>query len=78
MDKFELFVDIEKFSRKLNIKKFFIENKFKERIEESSSFSHDGLKKKSTFNPKSTTYKHIEVFKKYGTGGCKVAKSCKK
>lgn len=65
IDKFDVFVDIEKFIRKLNIKKHF---SLQANISSppngiETTYLHSGLKNNSVFNPKKSTHHHIEVFK---------------
>lgn len=56
-------IDIEKFSRKLNIKFFFMEAKWQEIQAKETSYAHSGLRNKSTFNTKPYGHKYIDVFK---------------
>lgn len=64
LDKFEAFIDLEKFARKLNVKLFFlknIQNKLKKPFH--SPFIHTELRNKSALNPKGLSHRLIEVFK---------------
>ena len=63
--KFQLFIDIEKYIRKLNIKKFFASRSFTNPLGAGETgYQHSGLKNNSVFNPQKGTHHHIEVFKR--------------
>lgn len=51
LDKFEAYIDLQKFLRKLNIKKYFAMNPG-EVTRDSSDYTHTNLKNNSIFNPK--------------------------
>ena len=64
IDKFEIFIDVEKYIRKLNIKKYFAgKSTMNEGIKEDPVYQHSGLKNNSTFNPKKGMNHQIEAFK---------------
>lgn len=78
LNTFDTMIDVEKFSRKLHIKKFFLEAKSKEVQVEQTIFEHSGLKNKPTFNPKPYSNKFIDVFKNMVQEDIRKIKSNKK
>lgn len=62
MDKFETFVDLQKFGRKLNIKKHFAIKEDTNKAIPPEKYTHSGLRNKSTFNPKTSGHQFIDVF----------------
>lgn len=63
LNKFDTMIDIEKFSRKRNIKKIVMESKSKHIQPMETTHAQSGLKNKSMFNPKPYSQKYIDVFK---------------
>lgn len=79
IDEFQLFVDVNLFTRKLNVKKFFAEkanntqtgtrNNMRNEDEENMQsqmderIKHTGMKNRSTFNPQMLGNNHINSFK---------------
>lgn len=60
LDKFETYTDIEKYARKLNIKKHFCaQPPGPVVVDDPDGYAHSGLKNNSVFNPKKTTYKEL-------------------
>ncbi|XP_077334619.1 uncharacterized protein LOC143975965 [Lithobates pipiens] len=64
LDKFETFIDLQKFVRKLNIKKFFANTKNTGKEKEELSFRHSQLRNNSIFNPNQQQNEEIKVFRK--------------
>lgn len=65
LDKFETYIQIQKYVRTLNIKKYIASNPFKKRAPvENSDVVHSSLRNKSIFNPPVNNNKHVDVFKK--------------
>ena len=62
INKFDVFVDVEKYVRKLNIKKHFSQHNSITPHLEITEYQHTNLKNNSTFNPKKGTHHHVEVF----------------
>lgn len=62
LNKFDVFIDFQKFIRKMNIKKFYAKNNSatEQAFEE---FIHTTLRNNSVFNPKLTNNHFVEVFK---------------
>ncbi|XP_073481353.1 uncharacterized protein [Aquarana catesbeiana] len=63
-NQFEAFIDLQKFIRKLSLKKYFLEKEESQHQHTDTVYKHSKLRNKSTFNPRSTTNQHIEVFKR--------------
>lgn len=64
INKFNLFIDIEKYIRKLNIRKHFSGHKTNPTTKETEDpFVHSSLKNNSVFNPKKGSNQYIEVFR---------------
>lgn len=66
LDKFEVYIDLQKFVRKLNIKKFFALNR-KEKNQANQQipyYKHSNLRNNSIFNPKTQQNESLVVFKK--------------
>lgn len=63
LDKFETYISIQKYIRKLNIKKYLIEKPINASTTQSNSVVHSNLRNRSTYNPKPKDNTHIEVFK---------------
>lgn len=67
IDKFETYIDLHKFARRVNIKKHFAIQKKSNQKEnpddEPEGYQHSALKNKSTFNLKPTGHHYVEVVK---------------
>lgn len=61
MNKFDTYVNIHKFVRNVNMKKYFLSNPSRP-VTTTGGF-HSTLRNKSTFNPLNTDNKYLEVFK---------------
>lgn len=62
-----MYIDIQKYTRKLNIKKYLLSrppSTLNKGVELGRGVQHSDLRNKSLFNPPSTNNEHIEVFKK--------------
>lgn len=60
-----MYVDIQKYTRKLNIKKYMLNhtpNNKHDRVETPGRIIHSKLQNKSLFNPPVSNNQHIEVF----------------
>lgn len=66
LDPFEVFIDLQKFVRKLNIRKFFAIKGEQEpqKENEDSIYKHSKLKNNSTFNPNTQQNESLITFKK--------------
>lgn len=64
IDKFEVFIDLQKFMRKLRIRKHYALNKDKKAVGEPSEFKHTDLRNNSIFNPKVPGNQCMNAFKK--------------
>lgn len=65
VSKFDVYVDVHKYTRKLSVKKYFLnKNSNPVSISGNASIAVDsGLKNHSLFNPPNTANQHLEVFK---------------
>uniref|UniRef100_A0A8C5PUJ4 Reverse transcriptase domain-containing protein n=1 Tax=Leptobrachium leishanense TaxID=445787 RepID=A0A8C5PUJ4_9ANUR len=61
LDKFSMFIDLQKFKKNLCLKKYFLKNPI-ERNETIHLYTHTNLKEKSTFFPKSMISSEITTF----------------
>lgn len=69
-NKFEMYVDIQKYTRKLNIKKYMLTkppNIHTTELDTPGRIIHSNLRNKSLFNPPAQNNEHIEVFNRMVT-----------
>ena len=64
LNKFDTFMDVQKFVRKMNIQRYFISNPCRPQLPEvSTHIIHTGLSNPSLFNPPGTMAPNIKVFR---------------
>lgn len=64
LDKFNTYIDLHKFIRTLNLKKYFVQQPGISGTLHIPEYTHSNLKEKSTFMPYTTNNECIEAFKK--------------
>ncbi|XP_040212329.1 uncharacterized protein LOC120943214 [Rana temporaria] len=62
MNKFQTYVNVQKYTRSLNMKKYFLSNPI-ERNSSGITPGHSNLRNRSTFNPQYTDTRHLDVFR---------------
>lgn len=63
LNKFQTFIDVQKYTRKLNIKRYVLSNPARQLSREASVVTHSGLRNASLFNPPSTGAPNVTVFR---------------
>lgn len=77
LDKFDAYIDLQRFVRKINIKKFFASKEQNSNVKETTNFKHSNLRNHSIFNPKMQHNESLLVFKKNSRRGHKEIKGKK-